>query len=460
MKSDNDVELVALQHLSPLGRPAPEVPQHRLNRAAEQVLSDFYERQRARHARDRERLLRSRSASSTSRPQQNGFSAKWNRQALYLEESTRSWALNASRRHLVRHPEWWEGPTRLSASQLCEIVAAQHFFEVDFEDLLLPEGQRRSEDTFSSTGNSAGADICDQFLLDAPRSCFIIEGETFDLGVEATLKTMANLDQAQSAREAARTQQAFTERLLGALQRCLSVHPSKGKAASLSPLLLRAVTTAMSQSGMASLERATAQPQVVASGGEQQLRYELRALGAGDSFTFRRGSEATEDGGTLKEPLFAASTAGGPLQVWELQLLVRKSDFHSCMVFACSPDDETMEDPLPLACSMGSIVEKACKLHIWLSSDRAHVDLVDLGREIKILDEDGQPHVLPQPLARSDTDQKMRMQGRVVLLVTACGRAVGGRCCKLFACVLHILREVSVRVQRRLRPVFFARNAN
>eukprot|EP00444_Apocalathium_aciculiferum_P005765 CAMPEP_0183406914 /NCGR_PEP_ID=MMETSP0370-20130417/16968_1 /TAXON_ID=268820 /ORGANISM="Peridinium aciculiferum, Strain PAER-2" /LENGTH=468 /DNA_ID=CAMNT_0025589193 /DNA_START=1 /DNA_END=1407 /DNA_ORIENTATION=+ len=184
---------------------------------------------------------------------------RFNQRRLYTDDERRQAAIDVSRRHLEEHQDWLFGPLALSAQELRARIALHHHVYVDVEDLGLPTGQRRSDDTFTEQG------VSHQLLLDAGRSDFILPGGlelSFRQEVEATGTSLE-----QHSLEVEHMLRAFEDRLVTALLRCL------GSGAPF--VLVQAISRAMSQSGMANLERACQGPQIVVSGGEQSLRYEL-----------------------------------------------------------------------------------------------------------------------------------------------------------------------------------------
>lgn len=312
-----------------------------VGRMAERAMAAFYEEMRLRSERERLRGAGSRAAPPGS--------AKWNRQELYLDAERRGRALAASRRHLLGHPGWLQGLLRLGEEELRSIVACQHFLQVDIEDLTLPEGERRSEDTFAG---SCGH-VSEQLLLDAPRSSYAVDGEEFDFSRE-----MARLgpSSSRSSQEASRLQRAFTERLSESVRSCLGGSPP--------PLLLRATTTAMSQSGLANVERACEKPHVAVSGGDQLVRYDLRAAGG---------------------------KGRGP---WDLRLSVHKAGFEQCIV--CGPPSELggqpEMDPTPRMCGPASSILKSCTIRFGVSdAGVVEGDVIELRSEMHVVDERGQP---------------------------------------------------------------------
>jgi len=299
---------------------------------AEGVVREFYEGQRRRHLRERERLERSGGVGL------RGGTAKWNRQELYINRLHMEQAQAASRRHLAaRHPSWLEEAQRrkdgLGFEALSDVVAMQHFIQVDVEDLSLPEPSRRSEDTFRGPGGN----VCDQFLLDAPRSKYYIEGVEMDLSEESRGRGLAQA-------ESENMQAEFCDRLVAVVQRCLG--------ADAPPNLMRAVSSSMSQSGVASMERATSsrgEPQVAVSGGDQKTWYSLRAV------------EEAEG------------------RAWDLEMMVRKTGFDQCIIYP-SPLEQlssSAEDPIPSACSSSSSISKSCSPNRFSSKAMVSWMLVD-----------------------------------------------------------------------------------
>lgn len=279
-----------------------------LGTVAERVVDRFYEAQRSRFERERARL--EKSGTGTISP------SKWNRQEIYLDGEQYERARLASRRHLARHPTWLRGRYRLSRDVLRDIVAVQHYVDVDLEDLCLPVKARRSQDVFDYKTEH----VCHQLLLDAPRSRFVVDGKVFDFAQERAARQHAGDGQASSgdANEA----DSFCDRLVAAVVCCLGDKCP--------PVVLRAVTTAMSQSGLANMERALEFPQVVVGGGESDVAYELKSLGGG---------------------------------VWDLTLSVHKHGFEQCIVYSSfDPENRSTPDPRPMACGSSSSILKELSL--------------------------------------------------------------------------------------------------
>lgn len=165
--------------------------------------------------------------------------AKANRRTTYLDPRLRSEWQARSMRFLERRGDVVRA---LSTTALYSALAMQHLLELDRANFHLPAAQRRSEDRYVDG-------VCEQFLLDAPRSRYVVAGEVLHF---------------PEAHAAGETQQAFASRLTSAVRR----EAPAG--------MVSVVTTAMSQSGLAALERASMCNAAV-SGGQQTVEYTLRA---------------------------------------------------------------------------------------------------------------------------------------------------------------------------------------
>jgi len=337
------VELTTYRNGSCSGAPVMDV-----GARAEAIICDFYRAQGLRHARERERLEKS----AYGVP-----SLKWNRQELYLDRERCDRAHAASRRHLAKHPQWLYGRGRLDGALLRDVVAMQHFLEVDLEDLVLPEADRRSSDTWVG----ASGDVCEQLVLDAPRSTYAVEGEEFDFASEAALNGAGDGTYSSYMQQ----QSAFTDRVVAALQRCLGGDPPS--------LLLRLVSQAMSQSGLANVERACDMPQVAVCGGDQVVRYELRSLADGNT--------------------------------WELQLSVQKFGFEQCIIHTAVHDPALSSfhepEPQPVRCRSNSNISKLCRLRVSVpcAGGGVEVDVLELHKDFRIVDRHGRslPGLNPAP---------------------------------------------------------------
>lgn len=275
-----------------------------------------------------------------------GYSAtafKRNQQRLYMDEDQCAAAAAASQLHLCTHENWISGDSALSAEELRERIALQHFFAIDIEDLSLPRQDCRSDDTFNDEG------ICHQFILDAGRSDFIIDGERLSFTSELTT---SGITLEEDPLEVESRLSAFSDRLVVALIRCLG-NRSRRK-------LLQAISRTMSQSGWANVERACGGSQVVVSGGEQILQYELLAV---------------------------------ENDVWEVRMSLRKDQFEECVLV-----DETSSDASGkvsvLHCSPTSMISRSCSLRFDVVGENPRVDLVDFAHELQLLDDNGAPLLL------------------------------------------------------------------
>jgi len=296
--------------------------------------------------------LRERHAIEAQQLQQLGVevsSARLNRSRLYLDDEQRQAAMAASRKHLEAHAEWLglgEGSRALQLEDLRPRVALQHFTAVDVEDLELPEEARRSCDRFTEDG------VAEQFLLDSCRSVFILAGEelNFVTDMEACC---ANREEDPVAVE--RLQRDFEQRLVAALIRALGGKPAKA--------MVQSISRAMSQSGMANMERACKGPQIVVSGGEQTLRYELVGIG---------------------------------LNTWEVRASMWKGCFEDFVVVEDRGID--CEDPsgrvTVLQCSPESQISRRTSIRFELNGGSVHADVCSFTDETRMLDRCDKPMVV------------------------------------------------------------------
>uniref|UniRef100_A0A7S1MNU7 Uncharacterized protein n=1 Tax=Alexandrium catenella TaxID=2925 RepID=A0A7S1MNU7_ALECA len=294
----------------------------------EHILNSFYSDLQKRHARERECLEEHQGAAFTTM-----LSRKWNQQEVYLDIEKRTQARAASRKYLERHSEWLSGPGKVGDVALHDLVAVQHYIDLDVEDLSLPEDERRNSDAFGGPDGN----VCEPFLRDATRcSSIVVDGRKFSFQARCAREgvTQKNTDELQQCRK------AFLDELSQAVMQSL------GREGQALPLLVRAVTSAMSQSGLASVERACYSSQVVVCGGDQTVRYKLQQ---------REGNS------------------------WDVTLSVQKVGFEDCII--CS---QFFEDPVTVPCSPKSFVSKACTIRFTVLENNSHVqaDVVKLRKEM------------------------------------------------------------------------------
>lgn len=292
---------------------------------AELILDSFYSDLHKRHARERECLERKGGTVQTK---------KWNQQEVYLDIEKHAQAREASRRYLDRHPEWLEGPDKVGDVALHDLVAVQHYIDLDIEDLSLPANEKRNSDAFAGPDGN----ICEPFLQDAARcSSIAVDGRKFSFHSRCSRH---GITAQKNPEEVRKLRQAFMDDLANAVVKSLS---KKGQA---NPLLVRAVTSAMSQSGLASVERACYSSQVIVSGGEQNVRYKL---------------VARED------------------DCWDVTLSVKKVSFDQCII--CS---QFFEDPATVPCNPKSSVSKACTIRFSApaGTNSIRADVIKLRKEM------------------------------------------------------------------------------
>jgi len=312
---------------------------YQIGSRGEAVVAALFEELRERHAIEIEQLKQLGKQVS---------SARLNRSRLYLDDRHREAAMAASRKHLASHSEWLglrEGSKALKSEDLHARVTLQHLTAVDVEDLELPEEARRSCDRFTEDG------IAEQFLLDSGRSVFILAGEEQNFISEMEARC-ANREEDPVAVE--RLQRDFEQRLVSALIRALGGRPQRP--------MVQSISRAMSQSGMANMERACKGPQIVVSGGEQSLRYELVGIG---------------------------------LDTWEVRASLWKGCFEDFVVVEDRGID--CEDPsgkvTVLQCSPESQISRRSTIRFELHGGSVHADVCSFTDETRILDRSQKPMV-------------------------------------------------------------------
>mmetsp|Transcript_24149 Transcript_24149/g.61313 ORF Transcript_24149/g.61313 Transcript_24149/m.61313 type:complete len:366 (-) Transcript_24149:2-1099(-) len=260
------------------------------------------------------------------------------------EERARSWL--ARRGDVVR---------ALSTEALYSATALQHLLELDAADAQLEAEKRRFSDSYTDGVNN-------QCLLDASRGRFTVEGEVFHFA-------QAHVEEAEDA---------FVARLLDAVRRTTP------------PALLPRVTSAMSQSGLAALERACLCT-VVVSGGKQVAEYALSAhLGRPDAV--------------------------------QVTLRVHRHGFGA--YFAGADGDDM--DPLP--CDLSSSLRKSA---VVTFGGEGEIDVVDLEERVDVL-RDGQAlpaselcRPIPEPVPRRGA--QARPSRGLLACVCECARRL---CCR------------------------------
>jgi len=163
--------------------------------------------------------------------------AKRNRRDTYLQPLMQARWRGRSRRFLVRRQAALK---ELPLSIVYSTVVLQHLLELDLADLSLPEEERRFEDSCTDG-------ISDQFLLDAPRGRYVVEGEVYHYA-----ETPDDV-----------VQSIFVEALVAALR------------SSTPPELIEKTSGLMCQSALAALERSTLCAAAVC-GGKQDVEYTLQ----------------------------------------------------------------------------------------------------------------------------------------------------------------------------------------
>mmetsp|Transcript_106881 Transcript_106881/g.297633 ORF Transcript_106881/g.297633 Transcript_106881/m.297633 type:complete len:471 (+) Transcript_106881:10-1422(+) len=244
-----------------------------------------------------------------------------------------------SLQHLKRHPEWLASSSKLSDAQLRDLVAMQHYIDRDLEDLQLPEAKRFYRDTFSN------GCISRQLLLDATRSCYQVDGRNFNW------RTLFE-EHGRPADEEEILKNCFVDALVASIQ------DSLGRGVAPPPLLVCAITSTMSQAGIASLDMACGPPHLAVSGGEHKVHFSLQARADG---------------------------------AWDVMLSTQQAGFESFIV--CDAKDGRHGDSSSRSCSPRSTILKRCTVRftVPIGDSTVVADVLRLHREVTVVNGWGQP---------------------------------------------------------------------
>lgn len=163
----------------------------------------------------------------------------------------------------------------LTESQLRFLVLLQHLVEEDSNDFYRPEAERKHQDTFEGQGTEC---VNSQLIKDAHRSEWSVDGITFSLQAQlAAGKHPAGEDRRLAIL-------AFQRELVTALEdHIISFCCRRGACELATQQLLQAVTTQMSQCGLANLDRSSRAAKYFVSGQglDQRTAYSLSTMDAG-----------------------------------------------------------------------------------------------------------------------------------------------------------------------------------
>eukprot|EP00933_Yihiella_yeosuensis_P014465 TRINITY_DN12972_c0_g3_i1.p1 TRINITY_DN12972_c0_g3~~TRINITY_DN12972_c0_g3_i1.p1 ORF type:complete len:355 (+),score=77.96 TRINITY_DN12972_c0_g3_i1:117-1181(+) len=275
--------------------------------------------------------------------QQGDSSVKRNRRETYLESSIKQEWMGRLRAFVSRRRQ---DLAALTFEALYSALAMQHYLELDAVDFDLEPEKRRLSDTYTDGLN-------DQFLMDASRGRFTILGEVFHYAESASTGELES---------------DFVSRIVAAL--CASTPPA----------LLALVSTVMSQSGLAALERASLCT-IAVSRGTQCVDYALKL-------------DPNEPGGVI------------------VALQVRRNGFRQYLHSGnAGSDGEELDAAEPCCCEKQSWLRKAATVSI---SPSGIVDVLDFEELVSIY-ADGQLlpsanffHAPPKKAARRETAKGLR----------------------------------------------------
>merc|ERR1719401_460422 len=161
---------------------------------------------------------------------------------------------------------------RLTVPQIRFLVLLQHFVSEDTSDFYRPELLRKHQDAFEGILTD---DVNSQLVKDAHRSEFSVEGQTFTLQEDLPLHEGGPGDDRGSAIAAFQTE--FVTALESYL---LEFSARRGLSALGTRRLVQAVTTQMSQAGLANLDRGSQATRyfVGSQGLDQRTAYNLSTM--------------------------------------------------------------------------------------------------------------------------------------------------------------------------------------
>jgi len=303
----------------------------RVVKRAKRLVEDVHRELRERSARERELLEQQSLGGSPSQ------SSEWRRQEIYRSDEQCDRLRMMSFRHIMRHPEWLCGHGRLPDSELQCIVAMQHYIDMDLKDLQLPEESRCYRDTFE------GGCVSRQLLLDAVRSAYEVDGRQFNWPVLFAAH-------GRPADEEAILRRCFIESLVSAIM------DSLGRGVVPPPLLVCAITSTLSQAGLANLDLACGAPHLVVSGGESRVHFSLLARADG---------------------------------AWDVTISTHKVGFESFVV--CSAKDAPAADMRSRSCSNRSSILKLCTIRftVQIGSGEVEANVLKLHKAIDVVDRRG-----------------------------------------------------------------------
>lgn len=310
--------------------PSADGPSPQLVKRARTLVDDVFRELREHSARERQLL--EQSSASRDLPQ----SSAWRRQEIYRNDDQCERMRLVSLRHLLRHKEWFSGMDRLPYVELRSIVAMQHYVDRDLQDLQQPEASRCYRDTFE------GGCISRQLLLDATRSNYQVDGRTFNF-------PLLFEEHGRPAEEEPVLRRCFVESLVSAVQ------DSLGRGVAPPPLLACAITSTLSQAGLANLDLACGGPHVAVSGGEHRVHFCLQARADG---------------------------------AWDVTISTHKVGFESFII--CNMRD-VPQDARSCSCSTRSSILKLCTIRftVQIATGEVGADVLRLHKEVAILDKWG-----------------------------------------------------------------------
>lgn len=198
---------------------------------------------------------------------------KSNRWAAYTSKERLRSFMSESMEFVRQHAEC--RTREMPDMQLRFLVLLQHLVSEDTSDFYRPESERKHQDAFEGFLTQG---VNSQLIKDAHRSEWSVEGRTFSL--QAQLAAGKH----QDSRERKQAITSFQEDLVTALEQCLLAYASRRKLSHTGTRhLLQAVSTQMSQCGLANLDRSSQAARYFVSGQglDQRTAYSLSTMDTG-----------------------------------------------------------------------------------------------------------------------------------------------------------------------------------
>mmetsp|Transcript_40120 Transcript_40120/g.92176 ORF Transcript_40120/g.92176 Transcript_40120/m.92176 type:complete len:333 (-) Transcript_40120:147-1145(-) len=292
-----------------------------------------------------------------ARSGQKPTTQKENCWAAHIGAKKRQESVEKSMDFLRSYPEFLAKSA--TQEQLRFAVLVQHFVSEDTEDFARPVAERQHNDTFEGFVTKDG--VNSQLIKDAHRAEWMLEGESFVLPPSRSKEPMAERKQVIAN---------FQQKLVTELEHfLLDFSRQRFLSEEGACHLMRAVTTQMSQCGIANLDRCSQAGRFFVSGSglEHRINYNLSSVNAG--------------------------SLGEGLQLTMLCMKTGFTTYQTDMVSEGSHDEEAMEELIPIPCAPSSYLYQYATLRFTTipgvelpdGRDRIRCDIIDALDDVHIV---------------------------------------------------------------------------